>query len=1547
MMTDLPQPDLAQVRAFCMRRRTLRYQCVPACIILVATLLNGPSHEAQAQFGGGLFVPPAGQNGQFQADEFRRLPRDPLTQASMLKAMQAIDAGEVAAGLQTLQELLDQDSDFFIMEGAQPPHSLFQAVELLIQEHRDAYERLFGPVAAQMLSEAKANQNTLQLEEVIRRYSQTDAGAAALLELARIDHDRGEPSLAARRLEQLAAHPATKERRGVLLTAARILAAGGQIQQARSLLTQHPAEFPDGAVTDALLTEAAANAVRPAADARLYEWRTPYGDVHHTGQATPAPALADDAWHAEMIDNDFDFPALLAAPDVSRHLAEENRNLLNAIEQQVRANTGRIAMPAARPLIVNQLVMTAGPGSVKAFNLQTGRMEWNGIDLDETFDYLAKQSYSAGAAQDPVREEMRELFASVRGWRDLTSTSLSSDGQNLYAISNCQLVGTTSPQRMMQNTQRHSLLPQRTNRLTAYELASDGKKIWSMGASNEDAPLPGLAEDREIFFLGAPLPVEGRLYVLGEERGQIQIFELDPATGGVQWSLGLLNPERDLVLDDVRRLAGLMPAYGDGLLICPTGEGSLTAVDPLKRQVVWTHIYAKSMQPLRNQIMMMRMMRPQSQSASQSRDELLADQRWFDSRIMIAGERVIFTPPDDDTLVCLKTSDGTPAWKNPLSRTQMVYAAAVFEDQLILVGRSEITSLRLADGTPAWKSPVPIPAPSGRGVRMGDQFLQPLVSGEIGIIDLKSGRLMTRLPLESGQIPGNLVADQGRLVMQNATGLTAFQSREAIESLIASRLRVDPADPVGLSERGTWRLQQGELSEGLADLKTATARQAPASATQVLAWSLLEGLRTDFASYRNETKSMEAGLTTAQQRQQFLRTYAQGLQNSGEYVSAFEHYLEILRVLSWPQALNDFDSRWSATDARWVLARLDELLSATDAATQEKLRQKMTQWVQNSTDVALLLRILPVIPMDWVDASTVLRQLARTESMESSLHAREAILRDLHTNPDPAIRIQAAAQLLTLALKTKDAESARELLAEIETQDVPLAGDPARTTFEFAREIRMQAENADLLHTEFSWPEPVREADNVQAQIRTMLTQIPLLGPPSAALRGWTFFLDAGGANVEIFDPQGQRHSRVPTTYGGARYAAEIELGRYVCMHNHLVLVVLLDRFLVLDFLSDPTSPKILVMREFARETENVFSGRGAMLGIPRPGTRSVLLELRSGRMAANVGPLTDSVLCFGSGEDLIAINPITGEELWRRRDVPAGAEILGDENYVILKPAEGAPVQILRAMDGGLVKASEFPEETLNCLDRHYGDWGTGLPMVESRDGKFFFKLFDPIRETSFWAHSAPANTRWAVVSGQKFAFLTPDRKLSIRDGKTGRELFAASVPLDQPVEEFSVLEFPDQWIVVTNSHPRENQRYSGMPLRAYEILMANADGPVVSLDRGDGHVLWSRTVLNQEVLTQGPDAWPLLLFCKFRGPLESLILNRLSGAVIRQMPTHDDGSRSINWTTEAHPRRVQLKFANDRTTLLYGAATDAVRRSSNAPLQQEDADGQNFKNE
>lgn len=1500
--------------------------------LLLGFLLAGLTAVAQT------FIPPVDPES-IESRVTRRLPRNPQLMEAYREVRELIASGSITTGLETLQQLQEENGDFLVaMPGKSELQSFHSILEQFFIEQNSEYERLFGPGAKQQLNEARTNENIYQLENIVRRYEFTAAGASALQELATLYRDQGSLGLAARYLERLARHPQTKESLPIYQSAYQLLLVNGDQTGADQFLKRHPeAAFPNEADKTAFLAKIAGRQNLSSTEIPIYEWRMPFGSSQHLGKTSLAPAFAAPQWTADLIHNTYDF-WLVDAPEVGQKLGDDTRSLMSALDQRVRSQSNRISMPAPSPLIVNDLVITPGPGSVKAFNRQTGELVWNGLIIDETFEYLSKWSYAPTETQDSTREDMRNLFAAVRGWRDLTSSSISTDGQRVYSITDCQLVGTTNPSRVMLNTQRHPLLPQRSNRLIAYDLASEGKIVWPLGQQNTStsSAFPEESEIRNIFFLGAPLPVQERLYVLGEEQGQIQLFELDPATGTILWNIGLLNPDRDLVIDDSRRLSGLTPAYSNGILICPTGEGTLSAVDPIKRQVLWTHFYASPMSLQQAQLTMSRAIRPQNIAINEARDELLTDQRWFDSRVMITDEYVIFTPPDDDKLVILNLHNGERVHPKVIPRGQSLYAATMYQDHLILVGRNEISTFNVSGGDALWKRPVPIPAPSGRGLRMGDQFLQPVRTGEIAVIDLPTGRLLTRVPVGSGQIPGNLVAAEGQLLIQGATGLEVYRSLNSIQQEIAERLKENAADSLALAYRGTLELQSGKLDAGLESLKKSADSDSPTPLAQsVLVWSVLDGLRTDFATYRTEAKKIQPRLHGADQQLQFLKTFARGLQNAKEPQDAFADYQRILELLPRPETLVEQEDGWSIVDSRWTLTRMNEILTQSSPELQAEFRKQLEDQFK-SISPELFLHLVPSIPDQWLSDTLILERLASIPSTAETANQREEILRPMLQSSEPQTRATAAALLLKYAKSIEDLQVTREMLVILEATSVPLIGLGETNSTEFAKAIREEESVKALFGKALEWKQPIAAGEHQGSAGRMTLQQIPRLGPPSAALDGWTFFMDQAGAHIEIFDPQGRHRERIATGYPGLRYSVEIDLSRYVTFFNHTALVVLLDRFMLIDFQNESSHPRLIVNRTLSGDNDSGISGRTPFAGVTRIGLRSPLVEIMPGQFSGNTGPISRSILCYTAGNSLVAISPTTGLELWRRRDMTPGSEVLGDNEFIVVKAPDKIDLKVYRALDGEFVRNSKLPLGVLVSHNRQGADWGRFLPSVTTSEEGLTWSLFDPATTKTVWTKTFPTNSRWSIVEHQHIAFIKDGHQLSVLNGLTGEQIFAASIPTKTPVEKFNLLRFPDHWLLTTSTQRTGILQQPPYGIRGSDQIQAEVNGIVSSLKPEDGSVIWSKEISGQNLLTQAPREWPVLLFARGRGRMESLILNRLNGEEIRRSFAPDDGS-GVTWLTETKPLRLNLKFAQDRVTLYFGEEPPPSRKPTLAPPQAE----------
>jgi len=284
-------------------------------------------------------------------------------------------------------------------------------------------------------------------------------------------------------------------------------------------------------------------------------------------------------------------------------------------------------------------------------------------------------------------------------------------------------------------------------------------------------------------------------------------------------------------------------------------------------------------------------------------------------------------------------------------------------------------------------------------------------------------------------------------------------------------------------------------------------------------------------------------------------------------------------------------------------------------------------------------------------------------------------------------------------------------------------------------------------------------------------------------------------------------------------------------------------------------------------------------------------------------------VLCYSFETELIAIDPTTGQERWRRRDLIPGSEILGDEHYLLVLPPDENVFSIYRSEDGELIGKRPAPKGTLpSSVARRGADWGRYLPLFDPEAGDKW-QLYDPVDDKIVWERKLPSNTMWAPVGGQNVAFLTPDEQCVICDGLTGQEEIALELP-EVDSNRFDVIEYPDQWIIVYGDYA--DQQYS---VRNLDLPEENLSSPVTGLalavDRKSKKIVWQNELHDLSVTTQLPPRWPIVYFYNNRGQdMEVLIINRKTGEKLIENASTNDGN-PITWYAETQPLKIHFRFS------------------------------------
>ena len=74
---------------------------------------------------------------------------------------------------------------------------------------------------------------------------------------------------------------------------------------------------------------------------------------------------------------------------------------------------------------------------------------------------------------------------------------------------------------------------------------------------------------QKAFFLGPPLPLDGRLYQLAEVEDEVRLLVLDAATGKKLWQQQLAVIGQSAEYERRRRIGGISPSYAHGVLFVP------------------------------------------------------------------------------------------------------------------------------------------------------------------------------------------------------------------------------------------------------------------------------------------------------------------------------------------------------------------------------------------------------------------------------------------------------------------------------------------------------------------------------------------------------------------------------------------------------------------------------------------------------------------------------------------------------------------------------------------------------------------------------------------------------------------------------------------------------------------------------------------------------------------------------------------------------------------------------------------------------------------
>ena len=145
---------------------------------------------------------------------------------------------------------------------------------------------------------------------------------------------------------------------------------------------------------------------------------------------------------------------------------------------------------------------------------------------------------------------------------------------------------------------------------------------------------------------------------------------------------------------------------------------------------------------------------------------------------------------------------------------------------------------------------------------------------------------------------GNLICHQGQVISQSARWLEAFYQVQHLQTLVDQRLEQNADDPWVLENQALLLIDQGRPGDALRPLRRAL-QLYPAAAPRrqavqtLLVDTLLQALHEDFDANSELAAEVDRLIEQPEQREEYLRLMANGLERSGQHMRAFAVYLEI------------------------------------------------------------------------------------------------------------------------------------------------------------------------------------------------------------------------------------------------------------------------------------------------------------------------------------------------------------------------------------------------------------------------------------------------------------------------------------------------------------------------------------------------------------------------------------------------------------------------------------------------------------------------------
>lgn len=1277
-------------------------------------------------------------------------------------AIDCIKDGAYGDAAKALQAILNSDEDFFVRVVDEDPVTLaktdrwasvkYEANRLLgtmPTQGQKVYQDLFGRVAEIEVEKAQKADDVPKLAETAQKYFHTKAGLQANDMLATYFLDSAQFFQAALLFDRMMTLSSKQSeiKPLTLFKAAITFRRTGDVQRSEDIWKQLLPQL-EGAgglqigkqkVGIEKLQQILKNTPKPQM-LNPRDWSLVRGNLTNTAQTIGSPPLL-----SEML---WKRPIVRDKSEVTGELDPDGGvpDLISKAKGDIRSLQNVPLMSGFFPLAIEGKLIYRTYSGMTAVHLQdvkddkgnviekAGQIAWKGIGFDGGLALSLSNSQLndklkqwIGTYQGSHREFMNFVYENT-----LVGT-LSADLKQVYAVDDLAIpVPPAFVNQIFGGNPNFGIpgLPKDIkdrvlqNSLQAYNIHT-GKNAWTLG--HGDRRKHGEFEDS--LFLGPPLPVAGKLFVLNERaNGELRLLGIDPVAGTVlsEQKLGTVEDQSRFVRDPNRRIHAVHMAYGEGILVCPTNSGYLMGIDLLSKSLAWAYPYREGKQAEKVPIS------PIQPFPNPKLQQLpLLPSTWKVAPPAIDKGKVVFTAPDAKSLHCVNLRDGTMAWKKNKTDSDLFMAGA-WNGRVLVVTRNSCYALDMHNkGNLLWEVTTGA-MPSGQGVASKNIYYLPLSNGEIVAIDVEKGAVTARNRPSSGNAPvaGNLVFHEDVVVSQTEDEIVVYPQLVAKLEVITKEAEKFPADLAKQLYLSELQLANGEVQKAIDLMYKVKAKNPPADLEAKLKQKMYEGLtdlfqvnfkkaRADYLKDYEALLEVPDDLEKQKRKATFYRLLGAGLEEEQDLVGAFDAYRKFGSLpLFQKEGIPAKDDPLRKIPAQvWFRGRLSAMFKNAKPEQKKPLLDKIEQDWLAVAKAPNLDEIRSFVAM--FDAKFKVGQLARLKlantlmdrgSTDTFLEAElnlEQLLSDairddktgksLAESPDPGgqalealARLQIQKRSMKLAVDyyrqlaeqfpkdiIRDGKTGKELFDEVAAKKImlpfieqagPLWGG---SKFKY-RELGSNAITSNLAGQMLI---PKGDLNPNSAQLRLILE--PLTSSPKLRLVDlasnkdvWTEYLTLQDTNSQI----ALKSLGIQGTSNQNAYQNPKAYCRFAHTKGHLAVIQVGTMAYALDL----SKPGILWKHSLITEAlpNNMYhpqsfpalDGHGHLDLTCKILTGPIprTVQVRVGYVAA----VQASYVAVVQGDQLVVIDPLsdkTSKVLWTRSNISEDTHVFGDDQFIYL----------------------------------------------------------------------------------------------------------------------------------------------------------------------------------------------------------------------------------------------------------------------------------------